>query len=95
MEYRFELGGVPVALKYTVNAMCAIEDNAPGSVADLPEKEYTAARLLLWGGMLHAQPDLTLSEAGDMIDGHIARGGSLEEVAERCLEGLRRCGFVS
>ena len=93
MEYRVEIGGVTVALRYTFNAMCAVEDRAGGALDALLERQYSAARLLLWGGMLDSRPEVTLEEAGELIGGHIARGGTLEEVVEFCAEGLRRAGF--
>ena len=74
MEYRVEIGGVTVALKYTFNAMCAVEDRAGGALDARLERQYSAARLLLWGGMLDSRPEVTLEEAGELIGGHIARG---------------------
>ena len=47
MEYRVEIGGVNVALRYTFNAMCAVEDRAGGALDALLERQYSAARLLL------------------------------------------------
>ena len=54
----------------------------------------TAARLLLWGGMLEGAPDVSLKYAGALIDRHIQAGGTLEEVVELCAEGMRRAGFL-
>ena len=93
MEFRLEIGGQPVVLRYTVNAMCAMEDCAGGALDAVLERQYTAARLLLWAGMLDKRPGVTLAEAGEMISAHLAAGGSLEEIVEACAEGLRRAGF--
>ena len=93
MEYRVEIGGRPVVLRYTVNAMCTVEDRAGGALDAMMDRQFTAARLLLWGGMLDAHPEATIDEAGALIDGHIAAGGTLEQVVEFCAEGLRRAGF--
>ena len=94
MDYCAEIGGKSVRLRYTVNAMCAVEDRAGGALDEVMEKQFTAARLLLWGGMMERQPGVTLAEAGALIDGHLAQGGTLEEVVEACAEGLRRAGFL-
>lgn len=93
MEYRVEIGGRMVALRYTVNSMCAVEDCAGGALDALLERQFTAARLLLWGGMLESEPGVTLRDVGALISGHLAMGGTLEEIVEACAEGLRRAGF--
>lgn len=93
MEYRVEIGGQSVALRYTVNAMCAIEDACGGALDEVMDRQFTAARLLLWGGMLDGCPDMTLAQSGELIGAHLAGGGTLEEIVEKCAEGMRRAGF--
>lgn len=93
MDVRAEIGGRGVTLKYTVNSMCAVEDMAGGALDGVMERQFTAARLLLWGGMLDGQPGMTLADAGMIIGDHLAAGGTLEEIVEFCAEGLRRAGF--
>ena len=93
MVLRVEIGGKPVALRYTVNAMCAIEDACGGALDRIMERQFTAARLLLWGGMLEEQPGVTIDEVGGMIGAHLKLGGTLEEIVEHCAEGMKRAGF--
>lgn len=93
MDYIVEVGGRSVALRYTVNSMCAVEDAVGGALDEVFERQFTAARLLLWGGMLEGQPGVTLHEAGELIGKHLAGGGTLEEIVEHCAEGLKRAGF--
>lgn len=93
MELRVEIAGKPVVLRYTVNSMCAVEDAAGGALDRVMERQFTAARLLLWGGMLDRQPDATLAQAGALIGEHLAAGGTLEQVVEHCAEAMRRAGF--
>ena len=59
------------------------------------DRQFTAARLLLWGGMLDGCPGMTLNEAGELVGRHLAGGGKLEEIVEYCAEGLRRAGFFA
>ena len=66
---------------------------ASGALDGLMEKQFSAARLLLWGGMIERQPETTLAEAGVRISEHMARGGTLEQVIDMCAEALRRAGF--
>ena len=93
MEYRAEIGGRSVRLRYTVNSMCAMEDMAGGALDEVFDRQFTAARLLLWGGMLEGEPGLTLAEAGGLVDKHLQDGGTLEQIVEHCAEGMRRAGF--
>ena len=93
MDYIAEIGGRSVHLRYTVNSMCAVEDAAGGALDEVFERQFTAARLLLWGGMLESCPGITLNEAGELVGRHLAAGGRLEEIVEHCAEGLRRAGF--
>ena len=95
MEYVVEIGGKSVRLRYTVNSMCAVEDAAGGALDEVFERQFTAARLLLWGGMLDGCPGMTLNEAGELVGRHLAGGGKLEEIVEYCAEGLRRAGFFA
>jgi len=95
MEKRVEIGGRAVALYYTVNALCAVEERAGGSLDHLMERQFTATRLLLWGGMLEKQPDITLAEAGRLISQHISGGGTLEEIVNMCAEALEEAGFFA
>ena len=93
MEYRAEIGGRSVLLRYTVNAMCAVEDACGGALDEIMERQFSAARLLLWGGMLDGCPNATLAEAGNLIGAHLEKGGTLEEIVEHCAEGMKRAGF--
>ena len=93
MDYIAEIGGRNVHLRYTVNSMCAIEDAAGGALDDVLDRQFTAARLLLWGGMLGGAPETTLAQAGELIGKHLSGGGRLEQIIEHCAEGMRRAGF--
>ena len=95
MELRVEIAGKPVILRYTVNSMCAVEDAAGGALDLVMDRQFTATRLLLWGGMLDRQPDVTLKQAGVLIDEHLAGGGALEQLVEHCTEAMRRACFFT
>lgn len=95
METRIEIGGRALVLKYTVNALCAVEEHAGGSLDKLMEKQFSATRLLLWGALMEHQPDITLQQAGGLIGAHIASGGSLEEIVNLCAQALESAGFFA
>lgn len=94
MEVRAEIGGREVSLKYTVNSMCAIEDRAGSSLDQLMERQYSAVRLLVWGGMIAERPETSLTEVGEWIGRHLQMGGTLEEIAAVCAGALERSGFL-
>lgn len=93
MERMLELGGRNCALRYTVNSMCAVEARAGRPLADILDYEYSAVRLLLWGGLIDAQPELTLDAAGELMGAYLRAGGTLEELIDLCAEAMREAGF--
>jgi len=95
MEKRIEIAGQGMTLLYTVNALCAVEERAGGSLDRLMERQFSATRLLLWGGLLEKQPCITLERAGELISVHLASGGTLEEIVNECADALFRAGFFS
>ena len=94
MEKHIEINGREIPLRYTVNAMCAMEDRAGGALQNLMDRQFSATRLLLWGGMLHAQPELPIREVGELITEYLRQGGSLEEIVEICAQALQDAGFL-
>jgi len=63
MEYRCEIGGRNVILRYTVNSMCAVEDAAGGALDEVFDRQFTAARLLLSLKRRHRPFPVTSSRA--------------------------------
>ncbi|MBA4542887.1 hypothetical protein H1164_08230 [Thermoactinomyces daqus] len=75
----------PRKLKYTFNAFCELED-AGMDLMQLQDGKvkFKDIRLLLWAGLLHELPDLTVEEAGEMID-----QGELKEISEAVAEAIQ------
>lgn len=93
MEKYIEIAGESLRMKYTINSLCAIEDRAGQPLDQLMDKQFSAARLLLWGGLIERRPELTVCQVGEMIGAHIVEGGTLEAIVELCADGLRDAGF--
>ena len=93
MEMRREIGGRELQMRYTFNSLCAMEERAGGGLAQWNNRQYTPVRLLFWGALIDRQPEITLTEARNLIGGHIASGGTLEQIAQLCLEALEAAGF--
>lgn len=92
-EKYIEIAGEGLRMRYTVNSLCAVEERAGRPLDELLDRQFSAARLLLWGGLIEARPEMTVCQAGELIDRHIAQGGGLEEIVDICAEGLREAGF--
>lgn len=93
MEKYIEIAGRNLRMRYTINSLCAVEDKAGEPLDRLMDRQFSATRLLLWGGLIECQPELTLGEAGELIGAYISQGGSLEDIVDMCAEGLREAGF--
>ena len=63
--------GVERTIKFTLNAMAELEDRY-GSVEEafkqLDNNSIKAVRCILWAGLIHADPDLTEQQVGNLID---------------------------
>lgn len=93
MERMVEFAGRNYCLRYTVNSMCAVEERAGRPISGVLDREYSATRLLLWGGLIDAQKELTLEEAGELIGAHLRAGGTLDEVVDLCAAAMKEAGF--
>ena len=92
MEYTMMIAGEAVALKYTFNSLCAMEALAGGTLENALKKPFTAARLLLWGGI--QEKKISLKGVGELLEKHLQSGGTLEEILEGCLCAMTRSGFL-
>ena len=90
-----EAGGRRYRLKYTVNAMCAVEERSGGALDQLMDRQFSACRLLLWGALIAYQPEITLTMAGELIGKYLQEGGTLEDIVNICSEALAEAGFFS
>ena len=63
--------GVERTLKYDLNAMAELEDEY-GSIdeafAMLDKNSIKAVRFILWAGLIHEDPSLTVQKVGSLID---------------------------
>jgi len=95
MDTYIEIGGKRYRLKYSVNAMCAVEEISGGSLDKLMDMQFSACRLLLWGALIAYQPEITLTVAGELIGKFLKEGGTLEDIVNICAEALSEAGFFS
>lgn len=67
-----ELNGEKLTILFDFNAFAALEEATGKNIEDLLEEfsggSFRTLRLFFWAGLLHERPDLTILEAGKMID---------------------------
>ncbi len=71
MKFSITLGGSARELKFTLRGIKALEDEVGFSVfSEAFFKTQTSWRLaqMVWAGLLHQNPKLTLDEVAEMID---------------------------
>lgn len=93
MMSRIALDGREYTLRYTVNALCCLEDQADGSLEKLLGKGISGLRGLLWCGLMEEDPSLTLAKTGELLQRHLQSGGSLQSVALQVASALEDAGF--
>ena len=90
-----DIAGRLMRLCYTINTLCALEDRAGMPIDRLMDRQFSATRLLLWAGLTHCQPELTVTDVGNLIGRELQMGGTLEDIVDLCADGLRAAGLLS
>jgi len=93
----FEIGGKAKRLRYSLNALADIEEKAGLGISVLFSEQrmgFHVIRLLLWGGLKHADPGLTVSRAGQMIEQLKVEGNTLEEVVGWIMKAIEESGIM-
>ena len=86
------LNGRDYALRYSVNAVCCLEDKL-GSLAELMRNQLSCLRGLLWCGLMETEKRITLEDAGALLQAHLDGGGSLKQVSGQIAAALEKAGF--
>ncbi|HEY8414809.1 MAG TPA: GTA-gp10 family protein [Thermaerobacter sp.] len=68
-EVELKAGERTYILRYTTNALVRLEEEFGKSVIQMAENaSIKEARALVWAGLLHSHPNLTMEQAGDIMD---------------------------
>lgn len=72
-------------LRYTMNALAEIEDALGVTMGEIDTVKMTIKniRVILWAGLIHEDPELTVEEVGNMVDLQ-----NLDEVQEKITEAF-------
>ena len=87
------LNGRDYPLRFSINALCCLEEKTGLSLNSLPSAQFSCLRGLVWCGLMEAQPGLTLEAAGKMLDAHLQSGGSLQSVSDTLAAALEDACF--
>ena len=84
-EVAFTVANTEYTLKFSTNAICELEDRLNKSISVIVEgmDRITVVRAMLWAGLQAKHPEMTLQDAGDIID----RGG-MAHIAETISKAL-------
>ena len=89
------IGGKERKLRYDINAAADMEELMGGKsllyvMSNPMAAGFSAIRVLLWGGLKHAEKGLTLQRVGLMMQDYMESGGSIETLAEKIGEAIRK-----
>jgi len=87
------LNGREYPLRFSVNALCSLEEKTGVSLENLRGSPMRCLRGLLWCGLMEDQTQLTLESAGELLDSHLKKGGSLEEISSALAAALEDACF--
>lgn len=87
------LNGKDYPLRFSVNALCCLEEKTGVSLDRLQGSPMRCLRGLLWCGLTESRPDMTLEDAGQLLDEHLRSGGSLQGASDALAAALSDACF--
>lgn len=87
------LCGREYSLRFSVNALCCLEEKTGISLDGLQGSPMRCLRGLLWCGLMESCPQITPEDAGKMLDEHLRSGGSLAQVSSALALALEDACF--
>ena len=81
-------------IKFTLNSLCELEDQAGIALSDLSEvKSVKAIRAILWAGLIDEDPSLTIEQVGKLIT--LDKIQEVSDSIREAFEGLQEKKSVS
>lgn len=85
--------GKDYPLRFSVNALCCLEEKTGLSLSALRGRQMSCLRGLLWCGLLDGPDRMTLEEAGELLHRHLKAGGDLKSVSAALSQALEDACF--
>ena len=93
MTRSITLNGREYTLRFSVNALCCLEEKTGVSLREMRGDQWRSLRGLLWCGLLEACPHMTPEEAGSLLEAHLQDGGDLKTVSDTLAAALEDACF--
>ena len=87
------LNGRDYPLRFSINALCCLEEKTGLSLNRLQSAQFSCLRGLIWCGLMESERGLTLEAAGELLDAHLRAGGDLEAVSDTLAQALQDACF--
>ena len=87
------LNGRDYPLRFSINALCCLEEKTGLSLSQLQSAQFSCIRGLIWCGLMEGEKGLTLEAAGELLDAHLKSGGDLQAVADALAAALEDACF--
>ncbi len=87
------LNGKSYPLRFTVNALCCLEEKTGQGLDQLQGGRISTLRGLLWCGLMEGCPAITLESAGQLLNDHLQHGGDLASVSDALAAALEDACF--
>lgn len=85
----------PRRLRFDINALADAEEALGGSLASLGEQMgIRPLRALIWAGLKWEDPQLSIRQAGDLIQQYLEHGGDPAELGRLVLRALEASGLA-
>ncbi len=80
------VGGQPKFLRFNLNSLAELENVLGKPVTNLNESfGFKEQRAFFWAALLHAEPKLTLAEAGELLDPVMADSVAWRELMDKVI----------
>lgn len=91
---KLEIGDKIYELEYTVNSVCDLEELTGKNLGDvLSAAGMSSVRALLWCGLIENSPNLTMKQAGAILQEYIETK-AMEELVEALGNAIEHAGFI-
>ena len=93
MTHSITLNGREYPLRFSINALCCLEEKTGRTLDQLQSAQFSCLRGLLWCGLMEGEKGLTLAQAGELLDAHLQCGGDLNAVSRVLADALSDACF--